>query len=539
MNKYTLIILSLAGGFFSGLAWTDWCPGLVLLIGFTPFFLIEHHISENRDRYTRNAFFIFLIPGFVVFCLITLGWIRAVSMVATLTVIITLSFMMSFSLWAASVVKMKKGIFAGWLSFAAFWLTFEFIFLSFDLLSPWVNLGNGLAKDIRFIQWYEITGTSGGTLWIITSNLLLSSIMTGALTKTIKRNRLIIIWLSVIIIPSLASLYRYETIKPSDNSGTEILIVQPNMDPFTEKFTIPFKKQVEKVISMALPEITGETKWLVTPETTVDDPVNERNLQGDKYIRMMKSVVMDNPGLCIVTGMVTFKSSVADTDFSTSISDTVQPMQNTDIYNSSLLIDAGSRVGIYHKKKLVAGFETGFFPAVAKLLDRVLPQLGGSSRNYSKDKEIINFRHPITNDSAAPIICFESVFGKHVAGFVKKGANMLFIITNDGWWNNTNGYTQHLYYASLRAIETRRPVARAANTGISCFIDIRGKITATTGWWTNETLRGNIVPEKRITPYVRYGDYIFYAGVIISLLIIVKLFIFNFLRNIFTHSGKS
>lgn len=531
MNKYTLILLSLTGGFVSGLAWTDWCTGLVLLFGFTPFFLIEHHISENREKYTGNAFFIFLIPGFLLFCIITLGWIRAVSMVAALAVIITVSFLMSFTLWAASAVKMKTGIFAGWLSFTAFWLTFEFIFLSVDLFSPWANLGNGLAKDIRFIQWYEVTGTSGGTLWILASNLILSSIMTGALTKKIKRNRLIIIWLSVIITPSLISLYRHETIKPSDNSDTEILIVQPNMDPYTQKFTIPFEKQVQKIISVAKPEITGETKWLITPETTVDDPVNERNLQGNKYIGMMKSLAVENPGLNIVTGMVTFKSSDPETGFITSLSDTIQSMQNVDIYNSALLIDTGSSVGIYHKTKLVAGFETGFFPAAAKLLDRILPQLGGTNRSYSKDGEILNFRHPETNDNCAPIICFESLFGKHVARFVKKGANMLFIITNDGWWKNKTGYKQHLHYASLRAIETRRPVARAANTGISCFVDMRGNITEQTGWWTDATLRGNLTPETIITPYVRFGDLILYIAAIVSVLIITRVFIISRFRS--------
>jgi len=68
----------------------------------------------------------------------------------------------------------------------------------------------------------------------------------------------------------------------------------------------------------------------------------------------------------------------------------------------------------------------------------------------------------------APIICYESVFGEFVTDYVKKGAQALFIITNDGWWKNTNGYKQHLYFASLRAIETRRQVVRAANTGVSC-----------------------------------------------------------------------
>jgi apolipoprotein N-acyltransferase len=108
---------------------------------------------------------------------------------------------------------------------------------------------------------------------------------------------------------------------------------------------------------------------------------------------------------------------------------------------------------------------------------------------------------------------------------VKNGANALFIITNDGWWKNTNGYRQHLSLASVRAIETRRAVARSANTGVSCFIDIRGVRTEETKWWTQAVLKGEIIPETRITTYVKYGDYLSATGSILSLIILLIIFI--------------
>ena len=123
------------------------------------------------------------------------------------------------------------------------------------------------------------------------------------------------------------------------------------------------------------------------------------------------------------------------------------------------------------------------------------------------------------------MICYESVFGEFVTGYVKNGAQALFIITNDGWWKNTIGYKQHLSYASLRAIETRREVARAGNTGISCFITTRGDITSETKWWTNTVLKGAIHPENTITPYVRYGDIILRISAIISCFIFFLIFV--------------
>jgi apolipoprotein N-acyltransferase len=131
----------------------------------------------------------------------------------------------------------------------------------------------------------------------------------------------------------------------------------------------------------------------------------------------------------------------------------------------------------------------------------------------------------------APIICYESVFGEFVTDYVKKGAQALFIITNDGWWKNTNGYKQHLYFASLRAIETRRQVVRAANTGVSCLIDIRGKRTIETDWWSTAVIKGELYPETSITTYVKYGDWLLRGSCIISAIILFIVFIAGPIRK--------
>jgi apolipoprotein N-acyltransferase len=125
-----------------------------------------------------------------------------------------------------------------------------------------------------------------------------------------------------------------------------------------------------------------------------------------------------------------------------------------------------------------------------------------------------------------------------VTDYVKEGAEAIFIITNDGWWKNTNGYKQHLFFASLRAIETRRPVVRAANTGISCIIDIRGNRTVETEWWTKSVIKGEIYPENRITTYVKFGDYLLWISVFLSGIIFLTVFIAIPVRKKFNHSSK-
>ena len=105
----------------------------------------------------------------------------------------------------------------------------------------------------------------------------------------------------------------------------------------------------------------------------------------------------------------------------------------------------------------------------------------------------------------APIICYEALFGEFVAGYVRKGANALCIITNDGWWGNTEGHRQMLWIARLRAIETRLPIIRSANTGVSAFLTPDGRITGVIPYGQQGALRGTLVlAERKPTFYVRW-----------------------------------
>src|SRR6056297_496560 len=110
--------------------------------------------------------------------------------------------------------------------------------------------------------------------------------------------------------------------------------------------------------------------------------------------------------------------------------------------------------------------------------------------------------------TVAPIRCYESIYPQYVASYVKKGAGLLFIITNDGWWGNTPGYKQHMRYARLRAIENRRSITRSANTGISAFINQRGDVIKPTKWWTPTAIRSSLAINEEMTYFSKNGNYL-------------------------------
>jgi apolipoprotein N-acyltransferase len=169
-------------------------------------------------------------------------------------------------------------------------------------------------------------------------------------------------------------------------------------------------------------------------------------------------------------------------------------------------------------------------------LERLAIDLGGTvgTLGISPNREV--FISQYGTPPFSPIICYESIYGDFVAGFVRNGAKFLCIITNDGWWGDTPGHRQHARYARLRAIETRKDIARCANTGISGFINQRGDFFQATPYWEEAVISQTIKANDKITFYVKYGDYIgrialFLAGILLLAAVAFRLLGTNIKKN--------
>ena len=106
-------------------------------------------------------------------------------------------------------------------------------------------------------------------------------------------------------------------------------------------------------------------------------------------------------------------------------------------------------------------------------------------------------------------ICYESAFGGYVSEFVRKGADLLFVSTNDGWWGDTPGYKQHFEFSKLRAIENRRCIARSANTGKSGFFNQKGDVLQATEYWKEDVIKATLKANTEKTFYSKHGDYLY------------------------------
>ena len=397
-------------------------------------------------------------------------------------------------------VKKYFGMETGLMAWIISWLSMEYLHLNWEIAYPWLNLGNGLEALPQTIQWYEYTGTLGGTLWILVSNALVFKLY----LNPNKKNRWMVA--SVVIVPVIISLVILFTY-PADNKGAsyKVVVVQPNIDPYQKFETEDPKTEVNYFSKMAEKQLDSSTEFVLFPETGMTENCEQQYINSSLTYTLLKEWLKKYPNLTLISGSNTYR--FFDSNNRTSTARRHYSGKYYDVYNSSVVMNQEGVNDIYRKSKLVPGVEKMPYTKVFSFLENYAIDLGGISGSLGEDTvaRVFYSNHKI---GAAPLICYETIFGEYVSEFVKNGANVIFILTNDGWWGDTPGYKHHKLYARLRAIENRRDLVRCTNTGTSCVIDKKGTISGETAWWHPATMTYTIHPSSTLTFYTQHGDYL-------------------------------
>ena len=278
-------------------------------------------------------------------------------------------------------------------------------------------------------------------------------------------------------------------------------------------------------MQLATSAVTPETDYLIFPETSFG-PLRQEDLGVDAITSKLKGFVDKHEKVKLVSGLTVyhvFKSGEERTDATRVVRRPSGDMMEYEMYNAAVQFAPGTdSVPLYKKSKLVPGAEFLPYRKVFFFLKPLIDKLEGSMAGYGKQEKRGVFVGGENNVGIGPAICYESVYGEYYAGYVRSGAHFTSIMTNDGWWDNTPGHIQHLKFASLRAIETRRPIARSANTGISAFINLRGDISQATKYGVEAVIRGEVWPNDGTTFYIRWGDMIGRLAVFLTAIIFLN-----------------
>lgn len=500
MNKIKIPLLIILPGVLLWAAWPPVSLWFFMFLGFIPMFQLEREMAEAK----KWKWFLAIYASLLLWNISTTWWVWNSTAAGALVMLIfnTLFMCIPWGLYRYS--RRKIGEPAEYL-FVVFWLTYEFLHHRWELSWPWLTLGNGLADAPWLVQWYDITGTLGGSAFILAMNVLLWKALRlrKPFYPVAAAGLFLFVWLS-----SVFNGWKWEkTRKPTGKA--EVVVCQPSFDPWEEKFVRDPMDLEKEMIAFSEKAITPNTKLLVWPETSLTDRIDTDYPNGHPLIQRLRELQQKHPGMRILTGadMQQVYRNCPGKPNSTARG-TSDPRTWWNAYNSGILLEDKDSISYYHKSILVPGTEKMPFTDLMPFIDKWAISLDENSISGSLGKSERPKALGTQGFKVAPIICYESIYGEYTGRYVNDGAELLCVVTNDAWWGNTPGYKQHLAYSRLRAIEHRRWVARSANTGISGFIDSEGKIVRKTKWWEKTAVSQEVELYNYKTLYARMGDLV-------------------------------
>ena len=509
-----VLLAALSGGLLTA-AWPTWGIAPLVFIGFVPLLLIEGRIAQGE----KGKLFWLSFLAFLVWNVATTWWVWNATPAAIAAWVLNALFMsIVFNVFHLTKKKVCNNPW-GNLFLIPYWLAFEYLTYLWAAKWPWLNLGNVFSLRVEWVQWYEYTGVVGGTLWVLLVNILIVNIIQFFKEKVTKPIFISIgLEAVILLLPILLSTSMYKHYE-EQGTDTEVIVVQQNCDPWNEQFDHQFDAQViQNNINLSLPLVTPKTRFIVSSESAIQEGIWLHELDQSDALNTLHDYVKRFPQLAFVIGGTTYEwvPRGMEDDFP------ARQIEGTNHYyychNSALLIDT-TNLQLHNKSQLTPGVEA-------------IPEWMGFLKNYSitmgiargtlktdPESKTLNFNgHKI----GVPI-CYESAFGEYVSTFCKKGADLLFVITNDGWWGDTPGYRQHFEFSKLRAIENRRSVARSANTGRSGFINQRGDVLQQTQYWVPDAIKATLKANTKITFYAKHGDYLSRIAVYLTFVLLITL----------------
>ncbi|MFP3593273.1 apolipoprotein N-acyltransferase [Chryseobacterium sp. SIMBA_038] len=512
------VLLTLISAMLLSISWPTYGIPFFIFFALVPLLMMEHGVSKF-SKFNRKSWVVFGLSYlcFIIWNIVTTGWLYGAknpdgshSMMAVVFPVLVNSLLYSLVFQCYHWYKNAQGTYWGLAFFVAIWMSFEKFHLNWELTWPWLNLGNVFSDYPKFVQWYDTLGATGGSFWILVINVLI--FYTIRIWEAGRKKKSLIINTSIvailIVVPMIISFAKYNNFNEKPIGQVNVLMLQPDLDPYGEKYSTDSLTIENDLLSLAERNSKGKIDYYIAPETALPGrgSISETAFEKSLLLNNVKDFLVKHPGSVFSTGISSHRFYTKKDNLPIEAYQ-LNPSLWVESYNSAVQIVPNQKVVVYHKGKLVPGVEIFPYMNVLKpLLGDAMLNLGGTVASLGMDKERVAFSNPFNKGKIAPIICYESIYGEFVTKYVKKGANFFAIMTNDSWWGVSEGHKQLLSYAKLRAIETRREIARAANSGISAHINAKGEIVEDTFYGDKTTLFAKINLYDTQTFYTRSGD---------------------------------
>lgn len=508
-NRYLLIL----SGALLGLSFPPSPIPFLLFAGLVPYFFViekkDKLIDINRATYLMG----------LIFSILSLYWVSGIFVMKDNFLLIAGTLLLFvnpvFFLIPSSLFFITKKMFGNKIAFILFpfyWLSYEYLYMITDLKFPWLCLSNGLPKFSLFIQSADIIGAFGLSFLVVVINLLFFF----NVKKYFYSKKFSVIGISfllfVIIVPIVYGIIVTKNFVEKKEK-IKVGLIQPNLDPYEKWANGNLESLTISYLKLSQQAVNNDAKIIIWPETAL--PVYLLAGNYSSSVDSIRNFVKKN-NVFILTGMpdLNYFNSKEKSPDDAKFSAAGDFYYTT--YNSILLFSPNDySMQKYGKMKLVPfGEKVPFVETIPILGKWIKWGVGISSWNEGKDTTVFKFqiskntipdflpnKNNLTEINVAGLVCYESIFPDYAAAFSQKGSNFIAVVTNDSWYGNSSGPYQHKEIGVLRAIENRKYLLRAANGGISCFINPLGETISESKMYEQNFLVGNISLEDQKTFY--------------------------------------
>lgn len=491
--------------------------GWTALFGLVPLLIMERLATSGGTKH----FFWWHYGTFVLWNAVTTWWVCEATVGGGIFAVLANALQMSVVFGSFRLVKKRLSGALPYIFLAAAWIAWERFYLTSAQISwPWLVLGNAFADTTGLVQWYSVLGHTGGSLWVWLCNLAIFGLMEafsdGRFSSWNLKARAAAIFGAVLALFGPMAWSWSISSREFTGEPLRVVIGQPNFDPY-QKFEFLTQAQQDARYLKLLEEATpiDEPVLILAPETFTSRVLTD-DIESHETYRRFQGFLSGHPLASVIYGASSYEKVYSFTSPDPCAYDMGLQSGGSHLWilmhNSAISVDTSGVTGLYHKSKLVVGTELTPYPKFFIPFQKLL--LGETVMAQDVGQKRISCLGEI-----GTAVCYESVYGEFCTGYVREGARLLAVITNDAWWGNTPGYRQHLNYSRLRAIECGRYVARCANTGISAIIDPHGRILSHTSWWQPAVLDGTVQLLDGQTFFVRYGDITGRISVLLFLLL--------------------
>jgi len=397
-----------------------------------------------------------------------------------------------------------RGMLRPWTA-AALWVTLEWLRGHLFSGFPWALLGYSQYHALSVIQIADVTGVYGVSFLLVLVNALAARLIEVIVSRVrLSATPVPVPWVTVALAAALIAFvvdYGYWRLDPRHNPANEhflrIGLVQPNVDQ-AQKWDVAFRRETIDRHKKLTNQVVREVDLVVWPEAAAPFFFDVETDYREELLRFVQE-----RGVPLLVG-----APAVD--------------RRTDggprLLNSAYLVSGGGAVlDRYDKVHLVPFGEFVPLKSIFFFLDKLVVGIGdfvpGSGPRVMSGP----------SGHLGVVICFEVIFPDLVRQFVDRGADYMVTITNDAWFGRTSAPYQHFAMVVFRAVENRVPFARAANTGISGFIDAEGHILRTTELFVEGALNGEVRIGGPRTIYTAYGDLFAYGCAILTLVVAARM----------------